>query len=130
MWRQEEYPTGQADIYIVRARLGETVPLESMFISREASPGMSLRSMESLARSFQETAKKKGFSDFGMESFSVDSDVASRFSCMAPHVGKIVGYMVECASTDKGRWSILYFNNATHEAADLNAVLRNLASNP
>jgi hypothetical protein len=130
MWRQEEYPAREASISLVRAHVGGTVPLESMFISKDASPGISLRRMESSTRSFEESAKKGGLSDFGMGPFPIDSDVALRFSCMAPHVGKAVGYIVECASTDKGRWSILYFNHSTHGTADMNAILRNLAPSP
>jgi hypothetical protein len=130
MWMQKEYPAGQATISLVRVRVGETVPLESMFISKDASPGMSLRTMESLAQKFQETGDKTGLPDFGMRPFPIDSNIASRFSCMAPHIGKRTIYMVQCASIDKGRWSVVYFKPSIHDAADLNTVLRKLASSP
>jgi hypothetical protein len=125
MWRQEEdVPSGGLrEITIVRPKLGEVAPIESIVIAKlpEGSPGLS----ESFTQSLIERLAKSGLPRFSMEPFPLDADIASRYKCMRMHLAESSFSSVKCASITGGQWSVEYFGDFTN-VRDLNVVLRNL----
>jgi hypothetical protein len=125
MWRQEPGLGADQSIELVRARIGEPIPLDSVSIQRVDSPENVLKRWgEPIPSAVNETLAKAGV-QFRSEGFTIDADVASRFSCIATRVG-ISRNPILCASTDGRRWLVTYkhFNPATE--VEISSILRNL----
>jgi hypothetical protein len=127
MWRQEPGLGADHSIELVRARIGEPFPLDSVLIQRVDSPEDVLKRWETpLPKAANDTLAKAGI-PFRYEAFVIDADVASRFSCVATRVGTSQQNPILCASTDGRRWLVTYSHFNPTDEVDLIPILRNLS---
>jgi hypothetical protein len=122
MWRQEETPAGQREIHLVRARWAQLGTIEAMVIRNDTSSFSQPQSIEERLRIL---SSKLGQTTFRGVSFPLDRDTASRYSCIAPHFGKLPDWQVSCLSNDR-HWAA-NLTGPIEDIDDFKAVLRHLA---
>ncbi len=123
MWRQEQTPAGQRQIRLVRTRLGEPVPFESIVISDDTT---SMSPRQTISQRLELLASKLGQDGFRGVQFPLAPEIAGHYSCMAPHFEALRNWQVSCLSNDN-LWSINLFGPVP-DANNLEGVLRNFES--
>jgi hypothetical protein len=123
MWSQEETPAGEREIRLVRARWGKPFSLDSITITKAASPP---RPERTLLENLKTLATKLGQTDFRGTPVPLDPETALRYSCVAPHFDKLREWQISCNSKDN-LWSVNLIGPIS-DVDDFVVVLRHLAS--